>query len=175
VDRWIEELELEAGGERGFAAPFPPSLAGARQVVCAVAGDGDRLAYRRYAVRSGRRPGRPVELVLVEVLHEAGADPLLGNLAVGDLVLLDERHRPITPPLQLSPSPLYVDVPVRILTDAGSCRALVIPVGADPAMHAALTSGTYRFVFSIDRARWRAQTPDAISSYQASVMVSTSW
>ena len=96
-------------------------------------------------------------------------------MTTGEATLLDDRNRPLIPPFPLPPSAVYVDMPVRILTDAGACRALVIPVGQDPAIHVPLTAGVYRLVFAIDRPRWRAQTADADSSYQASATLVASW
>ncbi len=176
--RWIcgpTKWSSRTAGASGFAPPLPAELATASRLVRAEAADGGPLVFHIYEVRRGRLPGSLAALTRVEVRRDPGADPILGALTTGEATLLDDRNRPLIPPFPLPPSAVYIDMPVRILTDAGACRALVIPVGQDPALHVPLTAGVYRLVFAIDRPRWRAQTADADSSYQASATLVASW
>jgi hypothetical protein len=172
---WAEALDLDHEGAVAAAPPLPPSLAGLQRLVRAVADDEGRTAYRMYIVRRGARPGDPVAIVPIAHRATEEIDEALRTLAVGDLALLDARNRFLIPPFPSPLPPVWVDVPLRILGDASGCRALAIPVGADPSTHAPLATGTYRLVFSIDRPRWRAEVPDAASSYQASVMLAAAW
>jgi hypothetical protein len=91
------------------------------------------------------------------------------------MALLDARNRFLIPAFPSPLPPTYVDVPLRILSDAGACRALAIPVAVDPSMHTPLVSGTYRLIFSIDRPRWRTEVPGPTSTYQASVTLVAAW
>jgi hypothetical protein len=175
VERWIEEIDLADDGSGGRSPPLPPELEGVRRLVRAQSDGRDVPIYRVYELRRGARRGESIAIVPVEIRRGDGGDPALAAMADGDLALLDARGRHLIPPLPSPLPPAWVDVPLRILGDASGHRALVIPVGADPSVHAALASGAYRLVFSIDRARWRAEVPDASSSYRAAVTLSASW
>jgi hypothetical protein len=168
------DLDLETG--RGTAPALPADLNGAAYLVRAIAAEDGGTEYRVFEIRRPRRPGMWVELYLLETLADAGGDATLLGMTAGEFVLLDASRRPlITPCFPPPPTFVYVDVPVRILTDASARRAIVIPVGADPTVHAPLAAGDYRFIFSIDRPRWRSDTPDATSSYRASRTLTASW
>jgi hypothetical protein len=60
------------------------------------------------------------------------------------------------------------------LSDGDETRAFVIPT--DASGHAvALPARRYRLQFAIDRARWRADNPDALSNYRATADVYVTW
>jgi hypothetical protein len=77
--------------------------------------------------------------------------------------------------IPLSPATFKI-VATRVLTDATETAALIIPVtAAGGQTHAPLPSGRYRMDFAIDRARFRADTPDAVSNYRASASIVSEW
>jgi hypothetical protein len=69
---------------------------------------------------------------------------------------------------------VFVPQPVVVLTDGSQTRGLIIPVNASGDA-VALPGGTYRFTFAIDRMRWRADVPDALSNYRASTTFDVTW
>jgi len=108
------------------------------------------------------------ELVSVEVRRGEERGPAIPALGAGEVALLDPRRaEPARDHAVAATAHVHVDMPLRILTDAAERRALVIPVTAGLAVHAALTSGIYQLAFLSDHLRWRAQSPDAASSHRA--------
>ncbi len=176
IETWSSEIDLDLETGRGTAPALPADLNGAAYLVRAIATENGGIEYRVFEIRQARRPGMPIELSLLDTLADAGGDATLLGMTAGEFVLLDASRRPlITPCFPPPPTFVYVNIPVRILTDASARRAIVIPVGADPAVHAPLVAGDYRFIFSIDRPRWRSDTPDATSSYRSSRTLTASW
>jgi hypothetical protein len=90
------------------------------------------------------------------------------------LSTLKRRQRPPFGRPPHSPFPpldpvVWVPVATRILTNRDETRALIL---CDAGSFA---PGSYRAGFDIDRARWRAATPDATSNYRASATLTLSW
>ena len=69
---------------------------------------------------------------------------------------------------------MFVPQPALVLTNGDETRGLVIPVNAAGAA-TVLPSGRYRFTFAIDRPRWRAAVPDAVSNYRAQATFDAVW
>jgi hypothetical protein len=84
----------------------------------------------------------------------------------GDVVVTDTDDTPLTPAPITPTTYTFVDVPTRILTNGSETVALMIPTNGGDGLKP-LADGSYSFEFSIDRARFRSQTPDDISNYRA--------
>lgn len=178
-----ELVELVAGldftGDR-VTGPIPSEvfarkLAGLRQLVRTVRID-EELEYRLYdvSIRASRRgpallSGRMVELVR-ERGRSARSGSLIDNLAgikENEIAFIDGVGKPIIPFFVPITQVIYVPVSVRVLTNGSETHALIIPANPTTNTHTPLTSGTYRFEFELNRARFRSQTPDDTSNYLA--------
>lgn len=164
---------LESDNDALVGPALPEALATLRQIVRAEPTP-KGIAYHVYTLTKGR-PGRVTMARRVPKGRHTPISSGFEALAPGEIRLLDGRARALAPPV-LSPSPqLYVDVAARILTNGDERRALVIPTGADPAVHTPLPAGTYRLVFTLDRARWRSTTPDDTTNYRSTHTLAVDW
>jgi hypothetical protein len=118
----------------------------------------ERLEITRHVLPTG------TDLLLIE-----SPEPLpLG----GDVTLELRKRRVISFPV---PVQQWVPQRVRVLTSADARRSLVIPTATNPMIHAHLTPGTYRLIFTIDRPRWRAAIPDATTSLRDTRTLTVTW
>jgi hypothetical protein len=141
------------------------------------------LEYRVYAMRERLVAGKIIAVGrLGETIRpgaESGSSPLLAVIAgmgADHVALIDEPlHLLFNRFIPLSPT-IFKIVPAHVLTNATETAALLIPVTTSGGQtHAPLASSRYRFDFAIDRARFRADTPDNISNYRAAVSIVTEW
>jgi uncharacterized protein (DUF58 family) len=154
----------------------------ARWVAWAVKVGAD-VEYRLYAVslRDGPRERATLSGGLEAVIGPRGGGAqarafrrALADLRPDDVVLLDAERRPLGPAFPASPV-VYAVKPVRVLTNGGETQALIVPVTAAGTTLAPLAAGAYRFEFTLDRARFRAQAPDDTSNYRAEALIVTDW
>jgi hypothetical protein len=164
--------DLEEDGDAMIVPHVPSGLRTLRQIV-RVEETREGRVYHVYSLPARTRPG--VTKVARQTIAGSSAPRHFETIADNEIGFFDAGGRPLHPPI-LSPSPqFYVDVPVRILSNGDERRALVIPTGALPAVHAPMSAGTYRLLFEIDRRRWRSATPDNTTNYRAAHLLALSW
>jgi hypothetical protein len=182
-------VNLDFDGDRVTLGPVPAvpatrPLMDMRWLVHAVQVD-QALEYRVYAMRPPRVVGGQILAAgrLSETIRAAGGgtgtSPLLGvvsGMEADHMALIDPSFTLLFGRfIPLSPATFKI-VPTRVLTNATETAALIIPlVSAGSQTHAPLPSGRYRLDFSIDRARFRADTPDAVSNYRGSASIVSEW
>jgi hypothetical protein len=92
-------------------------------------------------------------------------------LASGTAPLLPPLH----PPFPWPPRPtVFVPQPLIVLANGDETRGIMIPVNS-AGEATVLPGGVYRFLFTIDRPRWRADVPDATSNYRAQAGFDAAW
>ncbi|MEO7270931.1 MAG: hypothetical protein ABIX28_08685 [Vicinamibacterales bacterium] len=174
--RWLNGFESIDGRLVGAAPPRGLETVG--RMVTIEAG---RLLLERVEYRVVRQPGVPGIRGPVEAVLDRRRRVLPGDqprLVRGDVLLVSGAVPllpPLHPPFPWPPRPLvFVPQPLVILTNGDETRGIMIPVNAaGEATH--LPGGVYRFVFTIDRPRWRADVPDPTSNYRAAVTVDAAW
>ncbi|MBL8701479.1 MAG: hypothetical protein JNK67_24080 [Alphaproteobacteria bacterium] len=173
---WL--ASFEAIDDRIIGALPPRALAAVQRVAVIEA---RRLRLERAEYRIVAHPAGPDGRGFVEaVFDRRRVIPPRGEpgFEAGDVLLLGPDGvvgPPLRPPFPWPPRPaVFVPQPLVILANGDETRALAIPVdGAGNAL--ALPSGLYRFEFAIDRARWRAAAPDAVSNYRARTSFDVTW
>ena len=171
IKLFLANLEFE--GDVLTAPLIPVALADLRSIVRAEAVRRG-VEYHVYTLTPGSR-GSVTTARRRRVLSGADLPRGFEAIAPGEIGVFDGRGRPLLPPFPLPPVPAWVTVLTRVLTSGDERRALIIPLGGSFTSHAPLGAGTYRFSFSIDRARWRTETPDDTSNYRASKTLAVSW
>jgi hypothetical protein len=174
--RWLNGFEWIDGRLIG-AAP-PRGLETVQRIVTIEAG---RLFLERVEYRVVRQQGSIGVRGAVEAIFDRRRRVLPGDLprmVRGD-VLLASGSAPLLPPLHppfpWPPRPIvFVPQPLVILTSGDETRGIMIPVNA-AGDATTLPGGVYRFLFTIDRPRWRADVPDATSNYRAEVSFDATW
>jgi hypothetical protein len=174
--RWLARFEWVDGHLIG---PLPPRGLEATQRIVTI--EAVRAFLERVEYRIVRGPGGPGVTRSVEAVFDRRRRVLPGDqprMQRGDVLLAGADGAvlpPIRPPFPWPPRlVVFVPQPVVLLTNGDETRGLLIPVNA-AGDAIALPSGYYRFVFAIDRPRWRADVPDATSNYRAQVTFDASW
>jgi len=183
---WVASLTFSNDNASGsIPVHLVPSLSGVSEFVLALP-SANGLALHAYdvAMRPGLRGTAELSSTLKEVVSPhlgslPNPNPLvnkLANLQVNQVALID-RGGNISAVIPINPHNMvrFVSVPVSILTNGSETYALIIPVDASGTKSVQLTSGFYRFDFSIDRVRYRQQVPDNISNYRAEASFTRSW
>jgi hypothetical protein len=119
----------------------------------------------------GRVTGRPG--TMVPIAHQVDAADVAVRPDPGTAVFVDANGEIVGWPFPVHPGH-WQELPVRVLSDGDETRAILIPTDAS-GQAAALPARRYRLQFAIDRARWRADAPDATSSYRATADIYVTW
>ena len=173
--RWLARFEWE--DDRLIGPPLPRGLAVQRIVTIEAA----RLFLERVEYRVVRRPAGLDSRGFVEAVFDRRRRVLPGDqprMQRGDVLLAGANGPllpPFHPPFPWPPRPVvFLPQPAVVLTNGDQTRGLVIPVNtAGDAI--SLPNGYYRFLFAIDRQRWRADLPDAASNYRAQATFDATW
>jgi hypothetical protein len=157
----VDGLELD--GDRIVAPLLPPRARNVRRILRAVDERGVLEAEIFDIARSSKNA-----LLANRTRTRVEWPRELGRPEPGTLVFLDDQGRPLFPPI--SPFDIFVwkPVPMTLLTNREETAALLVP-GNGP-----LGAGSYRLEFRIDRRRWPAATPDAVSNYRATATLAFS-
>jgi hypothetical protein len=97
----------------------------------------------------------------------------LRRLRANEFALLDANNELATPHFIPIITVTFEPVAAQLLTNGSETKALFIP--ALGSQHVPLAGGEYRLDFQLDRARFRAETPDDISNYRAEAALNIHW
>ena len=122
--------------------------------------------------------GKVTNVVFQIVSQDPSPDLLLGKIVgmkENEIAFIDTQGKLMIPhfiPISEATDEL---IPVKVLTNGSETRALIIPFDLATNTSTVLTPGLYRFEVDLDRVRYRTQTPDNMSNYQAQASIDVHW